>query len=260
MASISFFSVRSLIKAAQDLSRAHLKLEQGEEMSIEILEMEMGLLGLALTSDEKYLEDYQKSRTRFLHLLSQALDDPGVPDLQLVHLNELKRLTDLWFVNHVEPLLTRYQESTPIETEEARAFLMRGLENEELRQTRRTINTYIATIRELLAERTDLERHHANFSNMVMIFGVIFIILIGCIAGYAIIRNVVGQVGGEPAEVVAISRRISKGDLACGGAAGSVSKDSIMGTIHTMRDNLSGMISDISYGMETLSKTSEQLP
>jgi methyl-accepting chemotaxis protein len=86
------------------------------------------------------------------------------------------------------------------------------------------------------------------------------VVLAVALAGVLIARNLLAQLGGEPAAVVALVRRISAGDLTVQVAAGKAgSHDSLLFAIHGLVEKLSHMAGEMRATAGALSDASRQV-
>ncbi len=85
--------------------------------------------------------------------------------------------------------------------------------------------------------------------------GVIMLIIIGL--GVAIARSVLRQIGGEPAEAMAIMERAAGGDLTVD--VPSAAPDSLLGGLSRMLRSIRDMVGQISGGAQTLKDTAENI-
>lgn len=85
--------------------------------------------------------------------------------------------------------------------------------------------------------------------------GVIMVIIIGL--GVLIARSVLRQIGGEPADALAIMDRAAAGDLTVD--IGTAAPDSVLGGLSRMLRSIREMVAQIASGAQTLKETAESI-
>ncbi len=100
---------------AQTLERAATQINVGELLRADVLDMETGLRGYALTGDASFLEPYTRATGRIdqrLVLLQRALPSGRLPSGSVspqTHLDQTTALIAQWRKEYVVPLLTAQQ-------------------------------------------------------------------------------------------------------------------------------------------------------
>lgn len=84
-------------------------------------------------------------------------------------------------------------------------------------------------------------------------------ILLGIVIAWLITRDLLRQLGGEPAEVSAITGRIAAGDLTTHIATRDGDNASIMHAVKDMRDNLQRIVTDVRSGTESIATVSAEI-
>jgi methyl-accepting chemotaxis protein len=77
--------------------------------------------------------------------------------------------------------------------------------------------------------------------------------------GISLTRNLLGQLGGEPADVKAIASRIAEGDLITPVHTRPGDRDSIMAAMAEMRDSLVRIVTDVRRGTDTIATASAEI-
>ena len=74
-----------------------------------------------------------------------------------------------------------------------------------------------------------------------------------------LVRSVERQIGGDPEAAVAVARRIAGGDLGADMAIRPGDRDSLMAAMKSMRDALSGIVSQVRAGTDLIATASSQI-
>ncbi|EJM95645.1 methyl-accepting chemotaxis protein [Herbaspirillum sp. YR522] len=93
---------------------------------------------------------------------------------------------------------------------------------------------------------------------ILLVLGGAMMAIIAAIAAY-MLRSIIGQLGGEPSDAAAIVERIAQGDLATPITLRARDQHSLLHSIKTMRDSLSGIVSGVRTGTDTIATGSQQI-
>jgi methyl-accepting chemotaxis protein len=103
-----------------------------------------------------------------------------------------------------------------------------------------------------------VEDYATGAQRLVTVLAVVAFILSVVIAGL-IKRLLLKQLGGEPVYAAEIASRIAKGDLAVNVHLAPEDKDSLLFAIKGMRDSLSGIVSEVRHGTESITHASNEI-
>ncbi|MEY5100238.1 MAG: hypothetical protein RJA36_2957 [Pseudomonadota bacterium] len=107
---------------------------------------------------------------------------------------------------------------------------------------------YVDNIDAVLASRA------LNFGGAAL---VVFVILLGI--GLLVARSIVRQLGGEPSYASAVTARIAVGDLGSAVELRYPERDSLLGAIRGMRDQLATLVSQVRRGAESVAMASAEI-
>jgi methyl-accepting chemotaxis protein len=93
---------------------------------------------------------------------------------------------------------------------------------------------------------------------LLLLIGGVLMAIIAAIAVY-MLRAILAQLGGEPANAMGIVERISQGDLSTEIALRGNDRHSLLRSIKVMRDSLSGIVSGVRSGTDTIATASNQI-
>ncbi|HEY4319165.1 MAG TPA: methyl-accepting chemotaxis protein [Herbaspirillum sp.] len=96
-------------------------------------------------------------------------------------------------------------------------------------------------------------------SSMLMTILIMSSVIVGVALGVLITRGITRQLGGEPAYAADIAGKIASGDLTTVVATRSNDSTSLLFAIKTMRDSLSGIVSRVRAGTDTIAVASSQI-
>ncbi|WP_051443526.1 methyl-accepting chemotaxis protein [Curvibacter gracilis] len=109
--------------------------------------------------------------------------------------------------------------------------------------------------------KEDTERVAASVErSSVKVLGFIVLsMLLGGAIGYALIRSVIQQLGGDPAEAVTIAERIANGDLKTQIGLQAHDRGSLMFNLESMRMKLAEIIRQVRQSAESVSQASQEI-
>jgi methyl-accepting chemotaxis protein len=115
-------------------------------------------------------------------------------------------------------------------------------------------------IKEERAKATSIEAAELyKSSSLLMAVLIMGSVIIGVALGVLITRGITRQLGGEPAYAADIAGKIASGDLTTIVATRSNDSSSLLFAIKTMRDSLSGIVSRVRAGTDTIAVASSQI-
>ncbi len=98
----------------------------------------------------------------------------------------------------------------------------------------------------------------AGSRTWLLFFMGLVIVMLTMTLSMVIIRQLLGQLGADPREVLVIVRKVAEGDLSSTDAGGS-SAGSVLGSLKVMTANLRGMFAQLSGGVQTISSLATEL-
>ncbi|WP_051567020.1 methyl-accepting chemotaxis protein [Herminiimonas sp. CN] len=121
------------------------------------------------------------------------------------------------------------------------------------------INALLEIQNKLVADSgIEIQQNISSASTLMLMLGGVAL-LIGVAAALLITRGLLKQLGGEPAYAMDITKQIAAGDLAVEVDTRSDDQSSLLFAIKSMRDNLSGIVSQVRSGTDTIATASDQI-
>ena len=112
--------------------------------------------------------------------------------------------------------------------------------------------------RESAAADAEGDAAFTQSTRMIVAFTVLAFVL-GTVVALLITRNLLGQLGGEPAYAAAIANRIAQGELSIQVDTGHGDTTSLLYAIKTMRDNLAAIVTKVRAGTESMATASSEI-
>ncbi|WP_353571290.1 CHASE3 domain-containing protein [Candidatus Albibeggiatoa sp. nov. BB20] len=197
------------------VEQTYLVIDLANNLLIAAVNMETGKRGFLLSGKEDFLEPYIEGKKTFKQILStlkQAVSD-NPPQVTL--LEELTDTLNKWQAKVVEPLLILRREIGDSETMDDMADLVRlGKGKQYFDQFQAKMAEFTAKEQSLMLVRREKSLSLANMSINTLFWGTSILLLFGIGSGLYIIREILRQVGGEPAAISQITAQVAQGNLA----------------------------------------------
>ncbi|MET0333170.1 MAG: methyl-accepting chemotaxis protein [Rhizobacter sp.] len=138
-----------------------------------------------------------------------------------------------------------------------------ALQTSEMRPRAQQVETRMDRLVELSIEGGNAaaatsERAY-KISRAALAGGVLLSVLLGLSLAAAVTRSVLRQLGGDPAEVAAVVERVASGDLTVKINTRKNDKTSLLASMQRMVGNLSGIVSGVRIGAESISTASSEV-
>jgi PAS domain S-box-containing protein len=197
---LEFHSYRVITMALRTLSSA--------------LDMETGMRGFLLAGQERYLEPYKDGNSRFYRLIEELALLVGDDSQQISQLTKSKVTIDRWISEVVEAQILLRREIGDAKTMDDMAKLVGEAKGktyfDKFRSQIQTFKNRELALRDV--RQNSLENTESLLIN-ITIFGTLLAIIIGFGIAFRLTKNIVDQLGGEPAYIAEIARQVSTGDL-----------------------------------------------
>jgi methyl-accepting chemotaxis protein len=205
---------------------------------------------------------------RIANFRSQALRDPvtfqnEVKDFSIdAELSSLRKLTtrkeDLEWIKRIEESAKNYVSSM---NEYLDAWLLREKLNNQRNETAQQVlsaaqETAEYEINYIEQNSTQMDKN-LSASSVILIIGLIISICIAIFLALLITRNIMNDVGGEPAEVARIANEVASGNLTL--QFDSKNNIGIYGAIVTMAEKLKEVIASVIAGTGNIASATEQM-
>jgi len=180
-----------------------------------LVDMETGERGFLITGKEVFLGPYEEGNRAYEKTMDSLKDLVSDNPIQVQRLQEIHALVKKWQEVAAKPEIAARikMDKNRSSMEEISALIQKGTGKTVMDELRDTLAGFISAEEELLSVRIK-ESDRATTQNLyVAIFGAILAIMFGSVAVFFITRNVLRQVGGEPASIAGITEQIALGDL-----------------------------------------------
>ncbi|EIC21121.1 CHASE3 domain-containing protein [Thiorhodovibrio frisius] len=222
------------------------------------VDMETGMRGYLLAGRDEFLEPYNSGKANFYQLvasLSKTVDDnPAQVDL----LKEINATITEWINQVVEVQIALRREIGDAKSMDDMARLV-GEEKGKVYfdKFREQIKTFKEREEGLMGARmASLESTSSRAVN-VAIFGTLLAVIIGIGIAVLLTRIIMRQLGGEPAVIADVTRRVADGDLAI--KFDQTNLQGVYKDMFAMVERLRQIVGEVRVGADSLSSASSQV-
>lgn len=222
------------------------------------VDMETGMRGYLLAGKEEFLDPYIQGGYRFERLVSRLKETVSDNRAQVLLLGDIEKTIAEWKENVTEPTIQLRRQIGDAKTMDDMADLVGEARGKKYFDEFRSIMSGFSAIEQALME----EREHANDvtamnTEIIVLVAIAMAALLGCIIGVLIIRDLMGALGGEPAEVNEITAKIADGDLLVEFER-DAPENSLYSSTRRMAEQLRTIVSDIKMTATELSAAANQ--
>jgi methyl-accepting chemotaxis protein len=206
----------------------------------------------------KSINELQTPHNQFhesVHKIKNFLSRGDRTGAQQIYLSTMIPAAEEVFV-HFKKIVTESERIVDIYAQ-AEAHSMNG-SYELLVQMMALLNNVIDINEKIAAESVKQGDIAVGYANMSIIVGILIGLFLSIIMAFIITRNIMNDVGGEPAMVMEVAREIASGNLTY--AFDETNQASgIYGSIQHMTNKLKDILSEIRMGAETIANASEEI-
>lgn len=230
---------------------------------LDLVNMETGQRGFLLSGQETSLEPYINGNKAFkadIDHLNQMVVNGSGDGISTSDISQLKSLLNDWQdkAANVEIEARRQINKVSTTMDDVAALVEKGAGKQFMDGLRAKVAEFLAIESQLLVVRDQEAKDTAAFANYVVVFGITLAIIIGILVMFILIRTVMNQLGGEPAEVTAMASEIAKGNLSLNLKSSSQNKG-LYGNMVMMAEKLQEIVGQVIAAGDTVASGSEEL-
>ncbi len=178
------------------------------------MDMETGMRGFMLAGKDDFLEPYHIGRQRFNTLIAELSETVSDNAAQVTLLKETKATINDWNNKIVEPSIAfRKQVGSGKTMDEVASLIGEAKGKQYFDQFRSQIATFKERERALMAQRAASLDSTSAFVINTSIFGTLLAMIVGIGLIIFLTKNIMRQLGGEPAFIAQIAKNVAAGDL-----------------------------------------------
>jgi methyl-accepting chemotaxis protein len=237
---------------------------------LDLVNMETGQRGFLLSGQDASLEPYTNGNKAFqtdMDELNRMVDQGNGNGITASEINNLRSLLNNWTEKAANVEIEARREVNRVSTtmDDVAVLVEKGAGKQYMDGLRAKITEFLEIEKKLLIVR-DLEAADtASLVNNVVVFGILLAVIIGILVVFALIRGIMNQLGGEPAEVATMASEIANGNLNLNLSASDNNKG-LYGTMvemsHKLREIVEQVLSasnNVASGSQEISSSAQQL-
>jgi CHASE3 domain sensor protein len=183
-----------------------------------MVDQETGERGFLVTGEESFLEPFEKGKADFLSSIASLRNlNMGSSENGLLKkdIDSLVALGNDWLKRAANPEIAvrREMNKTTFSLKKIAAMVASGNGKRFVDSIRQQFARFVEVEERLLELRTKAAERSRSISSSIVIWGTLFGIGFGIVAMFLLSNSILRQVGGEPAEIAAITQRVASGDL-----------------------------------------------
>jgi methyl-accepting chemotaxis protein len=230
---------------------------------LDLVNMETGQRGFLLSGEETSLGPYVNGNKAFktdIIQLTRMVEGGNGNGISTSEISTLKSLLTDWMDKAANVEIEARREVNKISTtmDDVAALVEKGAGKQYMDGLRAKIAEFLAIEARLLIVRDQEANDTAAFANNVVIFGIMLAVIIGILVVFILIRTVMNQLGGEPAEVTAMASEIANGNLSLNLKSNSQNKG-LFGNMVLMVEKLQEIVGQVRSAGDTVASGSEEL-
>jgi CHASE3 domain sensor protein/putative methionine-R-sulfoxide reductase with GAF domain len=244
---------QAVIETAEWVSHTQLVMGNTRQIAKLLVDMETGQRGFMLTGNESFLEPYNKGNSEIDQKLDETIEQVSDNPLQVVKLQQVRTLHNQWLADagefEIDPRRRTDLGQAPANAianvlqgrtesgEEKPAGSKAG--KDLMDEIRLVLDEIVATENELLDARETENAAAARAAGRIALYGTIVATILALTVGLFVTRQLMNQLGAEPAELKRVARRVAAGVLservALGGADAKLVASYVNSMIATFR-------------------------
>ena len=234
-----------------------------QSILLDFVNMETGQRGFLLTGQEASLDPYKggkKSLAKNLDSLKNMVARKAGNGVTSEEINRVEAMADQWQEKAANPEIAARREMNKFSTtmDDVAALVKKGAGKEFMDGLRAKIDEFIGLEEKLLGVRAQEAADTTSLTINTVIFEILLAVLVGVLVVVVLIRTVMGQLGGEPAEVAKIAKEIANGNLALDFDK-SIQRKGLFGNMVLMTEKLQEVVSQVRSAGANVASGSEQL-
>jgi methyl-accepting chemotaxis protein len=235
-------------------------LDESEAMLLNMVNIETGLRGFVAGGDEKFLEPFKQGQMAFKAAFDRVKKLTSDNPAQQARLDKLMA-NHVQFMEVANGLKALRADATAgkVTVDVLLTEFKAGKDKAAMDAFRVGVAEFSKVEADLLVTRSADMASAASLTTRTLIGGGLALFVMTGLIGMALTRNVLRQLGGEPAVALQSVNAVAKGDLTVNIALQPGDSTSLMAALMGMRDSLSGVVGDVRRSSEAVASASAQI-
>jgi CheY-like chemotaxis protein/CHASE3 domain sensor protein/putative methionine-R-sulfoxide reductase with GAF domain len=240
MATVSYHSNQYLLKAHQQVGIVHELISTGRLVHRSLIDMQSAMRGFLITGDDRYLQPFETGEQAYQRAIRELKDFSSGNIRQIERLEEVESLVGRWVATVALPGIEERRQVTRGESTLdalAESFMEEDQGRLLFMNIRSQMNDFIDVENGKLNEYQQAALRASRRAFFTIISFTVLAIALGIGAAIYVTAKVSRQVGGEPAEIAAITEQIAGGNLNIEVDSGSGIKYSVSKMLIALQEN-----------------------
>ncbi len=257
--------IAELRQTANWVAHTYIVIREAMNIVSAAVDMETGMRGYLLAGKEEFLAPYKGGEKKFYELVGQLQEAVDDNPAQVTLLGEAKNTIQQWQEQVTEPTIALRREIGDSKTMDDMAKLVAEARGKQyFDKFRQLMTAFHDEEAGLITVRQEANVSTVNSTNTSILICVLVAVIIGLTIGIFVARDILRQVGGEPAVIADIANEVAGGNLTVtlpkGDKTGILA--AIAGMVEQLVDivtNVQGASDSVSSGSQELSSSSEEM-
>jgi methyl-accepting chemotaxis protein len=209
-----YMGVSSLLYNFKWVNHTHKVLSDASRIEAAAVDMETGMRGFLLAGKEEFLEPYNVGQNKFYKQIDALSITVSDNPSQVALLTETKETIAQWKEKVTEPAIQlRRKVGTAITMDDITDLVAEAKGKVFFDKFRGQIQTFKDREESLMESRFAALESTSSSVMYTTILGALLAAILGLVITFYLVKNIMQQLGGEPAYIASIAKSVADGDL-----------------------------------------------
>ena len=209
-----YMGVSSLLYNFKWVNHTHKVLSDASRIEAAAVDMETGMRGFLLAGKEEFLEPYKDGQNKFYKQIDALSITVSDNPSQVALLTETKETIAQWQEKVTEPAIQlRRKVGTAITMDDITDRVAEAKGKVFFDKFRGQIQTFKDREESLMESRFAALESTSSSIMYTTILGTLLAVILGLVITFYLVKNIMQQLGGEPAYIASIAKSVADGDL-----------------------------------------------
>ncbi|WP_042301101.1 methyl-accepting chemotaxis protein [Paraburkholderia kururiensis] len=257
---ISIFNFLKLNQANGWNIHSYQVLRANDDMLTNMVNMETGVRGFVASGEDRFLEPYKAGRAQFatsLNLVRGLTADNAAQQQRLDTLREMHQK-----VADVDEKLIAMRRDVNAGTQPANVlidYFKQGNDKQFMDRYRAVSAEFGQAEQSLLDQRSSEVASMTTSTKLTLAATGTITVILSIALGFFITRSITRALGGEPADAATVAGRIAEGNLEMPVPVALNDRNSLMASLESMRQQLSGIVSEIQSSAQAITTSAGEI-
>jgi len=252
------------VEKAFEKSNDILALNLLSKVAKNMVDMETGYRGFLLTGKDASLEPYNSGKQAMVKnhkALNKYINSAYNVNAVTRDVDKAVSYETEWAKAAAEPEIEARREMNKytVDLDDVTAFIEKGLGKSNMDKMRVLLDEFIDEEEGLINVRDAEAEAIADRTTQITLFGALLAVVLGTVLMIITTRNILGQLGGEPAQVDHIARNIANGDLTLDMGTGGREITGVFASMVAMKEKLTEVVENIKSSADSLQASANEI-